>query len=70
MSAFLSSYKETREAFCARHGWEDDRELIAVLAGSRRAEIADNLPRMLEAVRRTADPARYRVVLAAAPRYL
>ena len=67
VSAFLSSYKETREAFCARHGWEDDRELIAVLAGSRRAEIADNLPRMLEAVRRTADPARYRVVLAAAP---
>lgn len=67
VSAFLSSYKETREAFFARHGWDDQRELIAVLAGSRRAEIADNLPRMLEAVRRTADPARYRVVLAAAP---
>lgn len=67
VSAFLSAYEETREAFCARHGWDDQRELIAVLAGSRRAEIADNLPRMLEAVRRVADPARYRVVLAAAP---
>lgn len=67
VSAFLSAYEETREAFCARHGWDDDRELIAVLAGSRRAEVADNLPRMLEAVRRVADPARYRVVLAAAP---
>ena len=67
VSAFLSAYEETREAFCVRHGWDDDRELIAVLAGSRRAEIADNLPRMLEAVRRVADPARYRVVLAAAP---
>ena len=67
VSAFLSTYEETREAFCVRHGWDDQRELIAVLAGSRRAEIADNLPRMLEAVRRVADPARYRVVLAAAP---
>ena len=67
VSAFLSTYEETREAFCVRHGWNDDRELIAVLAGSRRAEVADNLPRMLEAVRRVADPARYRVVLAAAP---
>ena len=67
VAAFLSSYKETRSAFCARHGWDDQRQLIAILAGSRRAEIANNLPRMLEAVRRTADPSRYRVVLAAAP---
>ena len=67
VTAFLSSYKETHGAFCARHGWDDQRQLIAVLAGSRRAEIADNLPRMLKAVRHTADPSRYRVVLAAAP---
>lgn len=41
------------------------RPVIALLAGSRRQEIRDNLPAMIEATRHLAD--RYQVVLAGAP---
>ena len=42
-----------------------DKEVIALLAGSRRQEINDNLPAMIEATRSYAD--QYDVVLAGAP---
>ncbi len=38
------------EAFHARHGLTRDRPLVALLPGSRRKEIAHNLPGILEAV--------------------
>ena len=43
----------------------DERPIIALMAGSRRQEIRDNLPRMLEAVRPWA--ADYQFVIAGAP---
>lgn len=64
---FRVSYGETRSEFCTRRGWGDRREIIAVLPGSRRAEIADNLPRMLAAAAQVADSDRHRVVVAGAP---
>lgn len=44
---FLAGYTETREAFCNRHGLDVSRPIVALLAGSRRQEIKDNLPDML-----------------------
>ena len=44
---------------------ESPKDVIALLAGSRRQEIKDNLPAMIEATRDLAD--RYQVVLAGAP---
>ena len=43
----------------------EERNVIALLAGSRKQEIKDNLPAMIEATRHLAD--RYDVVLAGAP---
>ena len=60
---FRSGYKESREAFLSRHGL-DDRPIIALLAGSRKQEIKDNLPAMIEAAKRFDD---YQLVLACAP---
>lgn len=68
--AFRASYQESLSAFAARHGLAD-KPVIALLAGSRRQEIKDNLPAMIEAVDRLlARPehrGRYQVVLAGAP---
>ena len=44
----------TREAFSKNYGL-DDRPIVALLAGSRRGEIADNLPLMAELSRRFPD---------------
>lgn len=60
---FHSTYHETEEAFRARHGL-DSRPVIALLAGSRRQEIKDNLPAMMAAAREFPD---YQMVLAGAP---
>lgn len=38
-----------REAFCERNGLNSNQSIIALLAGSRKAEVAGNLPIMLEA---------------------
>ena len=48
---FKSHYTETREEFCARHGLDPARPIVALLAGSRKQEIQDNLPIMLAAAR-------------------
>lgn len=42
----------SRETFCAKHGLDPARPIIALLPGSRVKEIRDNLPSMLEAVAR------------------
>ena len=60
---FRTAYNETKEAFDARHGL-DGRPVIALLAGSRKQEIKDNLPAMIAAADRFAD---YELVLACAP---
>lgn len=44
---FKASYTETREEFCVRHGLDPKRPIVALLAGSRKQEIKDNLPIML-----------------------
>lgn len=68
--AFRASYQEPLSAFAARHGLAD-KPIIALLAGSRRQEIKDNLPAMIEAVDRLLSrpehTGRYQVVLAGAP---
>lgn len=51
VNAFRRNYRETRAAFCRRHGIAD-APIIALLAGSRRQEIKDNLPAMIAAASR------------------
>ena len=47
---FQSNYHETKEEFCRRHGLDPNKPIIALLAGSRKQEIKDNLPGMLLAI--------------------
>ncbi len=51
---FQQSYHESKAAFCARHHL-DDRPIIALLCGSRRQEIKDNLPMMVTIARQYDD---------------
>lgn len=60
---FQNTYHETKDSFCQRHGLSD-KPIIALLAGSRRQEIKDNLPAMIEAASQYPD---YQLVLAGAP---
>lgn len=60
---FRESYIESADEFCRRHNLSS-RPIIALLAGSRRQEIKDNLPAMIDAASRFAD---YQMVLACAP---
>ena len=48
VAAFRASYRESRDEFDRAHGL-DGGDIIALLPGSRRQEIKDNLPRMLRA---------------------
>lgn len=63
VSAFCAAYQETWEDFIATHRLER-KPIIALLAGSRKQEIADNLPAMLEAASRFPD---FQPVIACAP---
>ncbi len=45
----------SRESFCAEHGLDPDRPIVALVPGSRVKEIRDNMPSMLQAARRHAD---------------
>lgn len=51
VAEFKAGYKETREEFCARHGLDPQRPIVALLAGSRKQEIRDNLPIMIAATK-------------------
>lgn len=62
---FKDGYSETKEEFCRRNGLEPSKPIIALLAGSRKQEIKDNLPAMLASVEAVA--ADYQCVLACAP---
>lgn len=53
-----------RKHFMERQGLRDERPIIALLPGSRRGEIRNNLPLMLEAVRRFPE---FQYVVGAAP---
>lgn len=64
VSEFRSSYKESFEEFCERNNLEKGKPVIAVLAGSRRQEIKDNLPTMLQVAAEFKD---YQLVIAGAP---
>lgn len=65
VTEFMALYTETFEDFCSKNSLQADKPVIALLAGSRRQEIKDNLPAMLEAASRYAD--KYQLVVAGAP---
>ena len=60
---FRASYRETRADFLTRNGLLD-KSVIALLAGSRKQEIEDNLPDMIRAASTFGG---YQLVLAGAP---
>ena len=62
--SFKDSYNETFGDFCQRNRLQQDKPVIALLAGSRKQEIKDNLPMMVRAASQFAD---YQMVLAGAP---
>lgn len=64
VAEFKARYTESREEFCARHGLDPERPIVALLAGSRKQEIGDNLPVMLATTRHYED---FQWVVAGAP---
>lgn len=58
------SHIPPKKYFMERQGISDARPIIAILPGSRKAEIRNNLPIMIEAAKRFGD---YQYVVAAAP---
>lgn len=63
VTAFLHEHPADKTTFLANNGL-DERPVIALLAGSRKQEIKDNLPKMLKAASAFPD---YQLVLAGAP---
>ena len=63
VTAFLHEHPADKTIFLATNGL-DERPVIALLAGSRKQEIKDNLPKMLKAASVFPD---YQLVLAGAP---
>lgn len=63
--SFRQSYGETFDEFRTCHSLQSDKPIIALLAGSRRQEIKDNLPAMLRAADAFTD--RYQLVISGAP---
>ena len=61
---FLSTYNEDFEQFCKANALQVDKPILALLAGSRRQEIKDNLPAMMQVAARFPQ---YQAVLAGAP---
>jgi len=61
---FRSNYSESLIEFVHRRGLKNEKPIIALLSGSRRQEIKDNLPAMLQA---TKDLTNYQMVIAGAP---
>lgn len=65
VTRFKNDYKESREDFCSRNALLADKPIIALLAGSRKQEIKDNLPAMIKSATKYVD--HYQLVLAGAP---
>lgn len=61
---FRSNYSENMTEFVHRRGLKNEKPIIALLSGSRRQEIKDNLPAMLQATKNLTD---YQMVIAGAP---
>lgn len=61
---FLSTYNEGFEQFCKANTLQADKPILALLAGSRRQEIKDNLPAMMQVAARFPQ---YQAVLAGVP---
>jgi lipid-A-disaccharide synthase len=64
IDAFNNSIEESFETF-VRHNSLEDKPIIAILAGSRKQEIKDNLPDMLQAASGFLED--YQLVIAGAP---
>ncbi len=64
VTAFRQNYHESFADFATHNGLDPNKPIIALLAGSRKQEIKDNLPDMIEAARVFSD---YQMVLAGAP---
>jgi len=64
VAEFKQSYRESFTDFAVKNGLETGKPVMALLAGSRRQEIKDNLKRMVEAAQSYPD---YQLVLAGAP---
>ena len=62
--SFRARYHEDFRTFCRRHSLDASRPVIALLAGSRKQEIKDNLPSMIVAAKGMGN---YQLVLAGAP---
>ncbi len=65
ISHWQETYTDTREQFVAKHGLQD-KPIIAILPGSRKQEIADNLKRMMTAALPYTRKG-YQLIVAAAP---
>ena len=65
VNKFKNEYKESRGEFCNRNSLSIEKPIIALLAGSRKQEIKDNLPAMIKSANRYSD--KYQLVLAGAP---
>jgi lipid-A-disaccharide synthase len=61
---FRSNYSENMTEFVHRRDLKNEKPIIALLSGSRRQEIKDNLPAMLQATKDLTD---YQMVIAGAP---
>lgn len=64
VTEFQANYQETFDEFVIRNGLTPQKPIIAILAGSRKQEIKDNLATMLEAADHFTD---HQVVIAGAP---
>ena len=68
VDTFMADYHETFEAFCQRQGLDPGKRIVALLAGSRKQEIKDNLPAMIQAARHyCGKESGYQMVVAGAP---
>lgn len=65
VSSFRQNYDETFADFCAKNSLSVSKPVIALLAGSRKQEIKDNLPAMIKAASRYLNG--YQLLLAGAP---
>ncbi len=65
VSGFLGAHRESHGEFIRSNGLAPGKKIIAILAGSRKQEIKDNLPAMIEAASRFA--AECQLVVAGAP---
>jgi lipid-A-disaccharide synthase len=64
VKAFREGYQDTFSDFCTKNDLDPQKPIIALLAGSRRQEIKDNLPTMMQVGSQFSD---YQLVLAGAP---